>query len=62
MELGPKRGTQDQHTEIRQNTVKENKSYHTAWTYMWILGLTEVDLEGSTKSGTNRTEALVSLH
>ena len=46
-------------TKKGRKTAKENKSYHTAWTHIWIPALREVNLEPSTKRATNRTEALV---
>ena len=50
MEPSPKRGS-DRFNMLRygRKTAEENNSYRTAWTYMWIPTLREVDLEPSTK-------------
>ena len=63
MEPSPKTGG-DKINMLKEGrkTAKENKSYRTAWTHIWIPPLREVDLEPSAKRGANRTEALVSLY
>ena len=63
LEPSPKRGS-DKINMLKQGrkTAKENKSYRTAWTQIWIPALREVDLEPSAKTGANRTEALVNLY
>ena len=63
LEPSPKRG-RDKIYMLKQgrNIPKATKSYHTAWTHMWIPALREVDLEPSAKRGTNTTRALVSCY
>ena len=63
MEPSPNRGS-DKINMLKKGrkTAKENKSYRTAWTHIWIPALREVDLEPSAKRGANRTKALVSLY
>ena len=62
LELSPKRSSDKINMLTKgRTTPEENKSNPTAWTYIWIPVLTEVDLEPSAKRGTNRTRALVSL-
>ena len=41
---------------------QENKSYGTAWTYIWIPALREVDWDLDAKRGADRTKTLVSLY
>ena len=63
LEPCPMRG-RDKINMLKQgrNIPKESKSYHTAWTHLWIPALREVDLEPSAKTGTKRTRALVSCY
>ena len=63
LEPSPKRGS-DKINMLKYGgkSAEENKSYHTAWTHIWIPALREIDLEPSAKRGGNRTEALVSLY
>ena len=61
LESSPKRGSDNINMLKKgKKTAEESKSYHTAWTHIWVLPLREVDLEPSAKRGANRTEALVS--
>ena len=63
LEPSPKRGS-DKINMLKKGrkTAKENKSYRTAWTHIWIPALREVDLEPSAKRRANRAEVLVSLY
>ena len=63
LETSPKRGS-DKINMLKsgRKTAKENNSYRTAWTQIWIPALREVELEPSAKRGANRTKALVSLY
>ena len=65
VDLGPSpKRDSDKMNMLKQGrkTAEENKSYRTAWTYIWIPALREVNLEASAKRGANRTEALVSVY
>ena len=59
MILGPKLCF---NSEKRKKHLKESKSFCTAWTYIWIQALREVDLEQSAKREINRITALVSFN
>ena len=57
LEPSPKRGS-DKINMLKQGRKppEESKSYHTAWTHIWILAFREVDSEPSAKRGVNRTK------
>ena len=63
LEPNPKTGS-DKINMLKQvrETAAENKSYHTAWSHIWILALREEALGPSAKNGATRTEALMSLY
>ena len=63
LEPSPKTGSDkiNMLKKVRE-TAAENKSYHTAWTHIWILALREEALGPSAKNGATRTKALMSLY